>query len=116
GGFDIMAHPDLVKKHGIVSSVPIDDMYETAARTLRDAGVAIEMNTSGLRKRAVEPYPSLPFLKVCARHGVAVTLGSDAHAPQQVGMDFDIALRMLASAGIREIATFECRKRTMRSL
>ena len=116
GGFDIMAHPDLVKKHGIVSRMPIDDMYETAARTLRDAGVAMEINTSGLRKRAVEPYPSLPFLKVCARYGVAVTLGSDAHAPQQVGMDFDIALRMLARVGIREIATFERRKRTMRSL
>ncbi|MCK4510814.1 histidinol-phosphatase HisJ family protein, partial [bacterium] len=116
GGFDIMAHPDLVKKHGIVSSVPMDDMYETAARTLRDAGVAIEINTSGLRMRAAEPYPSLPFLKVCARHGVAVTLGSDAHAPHQVGMDFDIALRMLEKAGIREIATFERRERTMRGI
>jgi histidinol-phosphatase (PHP family) len=116
GGFDIMAHPDLVKKHGIVSSVPMDDMYETAARTLRDAGVAIEINTSGLRMRAVEPYPSLPFLKTCARHGVAVTLGSDAHAPHQVGMDFDIALRMLERAGITEIATFERRERTMRGI
>ena len=116
GGFDIMAHPDLVKKHGIVSSMPIDDMYEMAARTLVEAGVAIEINTSGLRKRAVEPYPSLPFLKVCARHGVAVTLGSDAHAPRQVGMDFDIALRMLEKAGIREIATFEGRKRMMRAI
>ena len=116
GGFDIMAHPDLVKKHGIVSSVPMDDMYETAARTLRDAGVAIEINTSGLRMRAVEPYPSLSFLKVCARHGVAVTLGSDAHAPRQVGMGFDIALRMLEKAGITEIATFERRERRMRAI
>ena len=116
GGFDIMAHPDLVKKHGIVSSVPIDDMYETAARALVETGVAIEVNTSGLRKRTVEVYPSLPFLKTCARHGVAVTLGSDAHAPWQVGMDFDIALRMLRKAGIREIATFERRERTMRGI
>jgi len=116
GGFDIMAHPDLVKKHGIVSTVPMDDMYETAARTLRDAGVAIEINTSGLRMRAAEPYPGQTFLEVCARHGVAVTLGSDAHAPHQVGMDFDIALRMLKRAGISEIATFQRRKRTMRGI
>jgi histidinol-phosphatase (PHP family) len=116
GGFDIMAHPDLVKKHGIVSSLPIDDMYANAARTLSEAGVAIEVNTSGLRKRAVEPYPSLPFLTACAREGVAVTLGSDAHAPDQVGMDFDVALKLLDAAGIREIATFERRKRSMRPL
>jgi histidinol-phosphatase (PHP family) len=116
GGFDIMAHPDLVKKHGIVSSVPIDDMYETAARTLKEAAVAIEVNTSGLRKRAVEVYPSLPFLSSCARHGVGVTLGSDAHAPSQVGMDFDIALRLLARAGITEIVTFERRSRSVRAL
>jgi len=66
--------------------------------------------------RVVEPYPRLPFLKVCARHGVAVTLGSDAHAPHQVGMDFDIALHMLERVGIREIATFERRERTMRGI
>jgi histidinol-phosphatase (PHP family) len=91
-------------------------MYDTAARALVEAGVAIEVNTSGLRKRTVEAYPSLPFLKTCARHGVAVTLGSDAHAPRQVGMDFDIALRMLEKAGITEIATFERRERRMRSI
>jgi histidinol-phosphatase (PHP family) len=116
GGFDIMAHPDLVKKHGIVSRSPVDDLYETAAVALSEAGVAIEVNTSGLRVRAAEQYPSLPFLKLCARHGVAVTLGSDAHAPGQVGMDFDIAVRMLEKAGIAEIATFERRKRSMRDI
>jgi len=116
GGFDIMAHPDLVKKHGIVTSVPVDDMYEAAARTLAEANVAIEVNTSGIRKRVVEPYPSLGFLKACAREGVPVTLGSDAHVPAQVGMDFDVALELLSAAGIREIATFERRKLTLRAL
>jgi histidinol-phosphatase (PHP family) len=116
GGFDIMAHPDLVKKHGIVSRAPIDHLYEAAALAASEAGVAIEVNTSGLRVRAVESYPSLSFLKLCARRGVAVTLGSDAHAPGQVGMDFDIAVRLLEKAGIREIATFERRKRSTRAI
>ncbi len=116
GGFDIMAHPDLVKKHGITTILPVEDMYEAAATCLSESGVAIEINTSGLRKRALEPYPSLPFLRVCARHGVPVTLGSDSHAPGQVGMDFDVALGLLEDAGIEEIATFEGRKRTMRRI
>jgi histidinol-phosphatase (PHP family) len=116
GGFDIMAHPDLVKKHGIRTRLPLGDMYAEAARCLSDAGVAIEVNTSGLRKRALETYPSLPFLRACAARGVPVTLGSDAHAAEQVGMDFDIALGLLRRAGISEIATFEGRQRTLRTV
>ncbi len=116
GGFDIMAHPDLVKKHGARTSLPVERMYETAAETLARADVAIEINSSGLRKRVVELYPTLDFLSICALHGVAVTLGSDAHSPIQVGMDFDLSLKHLRRAGITEIASFEGRKRTMRPL
>ena len=116
GGFDIMAHPDLVKKHGIATSLPLEQMYSDAADALANADVAVEINTSGLRKAALDIYPTLPFLRACAEKGVAVTLGSDAHAPGQVGMDFDLALRLLKRAGVTEIATFESRRRIMRSL
>ena len=116
GGFDIMAHPDLVKKHGIETSLAIDDLYREAADELALAHVAIEINTSGLRKRAVDLYPSLPFLRACAERRVPVTLGSDAHAPDHVGMDFDLARGLLERAGISEIATFESRKLCLRPL
>ncbi len=116
GGFDVMAHPDLVKKHGITTSLPLDEMYAEAADALASADVAVEVNTSGLRKPALDIYPSLPFLRACAQRGVAVTLGSDAHAPRQVGMDYDLALRLLRRAGVVEIATFEGRRRKMRKL
>ncbi|MFH1502811.1 MAG: histidinol-phosphatase HisJ family protein [Candidatus Eisenbacteria bacterium] len=116
GGFDVMAHPDLVKKHGISTTLPMERLFEEAADALKSADVAVEVNTSGLRKPALDIYPSLPFLTVCRERGVAVTLGSDAHAPRQVGMDFDLARRLLRRAGVTEIATFESRKRSMRSL
>jgi histidinol-phosphatase (PHP family) len=116
GGFDFMAHPDLVKKHGILPTRPMKRWYEQAAEALARRDVAIEINTSGLRKRIVEPYPTLSFLKTCAERGVAVTLGSDAHAPGQVGMDFDVALRLLRRAGIDRIAVFDGRRRSSRLL
>jgi histidinol-phosphatase (PHP family) len=116
GGFDIMAHPDLVKKHGITTSGPIGELYRSAADALAATGVAIEINTSGLRKTALDLYPALPFLKLCGERGVAVTLGSDAHAPAQVGMDFDLAVGLLRKAGLSEIATFKSRKRTARRI
>jgi len=114
GGFDVMAHPDLVKKHGATTSLPLKPMYEAAAEALARADVAIEVNSSGLRQHVVELYPTLEFLSMCASRGVAVTLGSDAHSPGQVGMDFDLSLAHLRRAGITEIATFAGRKRTMR--
>ncbi len=113
GGFDIMAHPDLVKKHGVWTTLRVDEMYREAAEALKEHDVAIEVNSSGLRKTAQELYPAIGFLKACAEKGVAVTLGSDAHAPSQVGMDFDLALKHLKRAGVTEIATFQGRKRTM---
>jgi histidinol-phosphatase (PHP family) len=116
GGFDVMAHPDLVKKHGIATTLPLERMYERAADALAEADVAIEVNTSGLRKAALDIYPSLPFLTACREKGVVVTLGSDAHAPRQVGMDFDLARKLLRRAGVTELATFESRRRTMRKL
>lgn len=114
GRFDVMAHPDIVKKHGITTRRPLNDLYRRAADALAASDVAIEINTSGLRKTALDLYPALPFLTLCAERRVAVTLGSDAHVPGQVGMDFDLALRLLGRAGITEIATFESRARTMR--
>jgi histidinol-phosphatase (PHP family) len=116
GGFDVMAHPDLVKKHGITTALPVDEMYREAADTLVSAGVAVEVNTSGLRKTAAEIYPTFPFLRACARRGVPVTLGSDAHRPDQVGMDFDLAVGLLRRAGVQRIATFRGRRRTMRPI
>jgi histidinol-phosphatase (PHP family) len=116
GGFDIMAHPDLVKKHGMRTSAPLYRQYEAATKALKSAGVAIEVNTSGLRKTALELYPAPRFLKSCVESGVGVTLGSDAHAPDQVGMDFDIALKAFMRAGVREIATFESRQMAARSI
>ena len=81
-----------------------------------EADVAIEVNTSGLRKSALDLYPAFPFLAACAERGVPVTLGSDAHSPDQVGMDFDLAVGLLRRAGITEIATFEGRRRTVRTI
>jgi len=116
GGFDIMAHPDLVKKHGIETSLEIEGLYREAAEAAARADVAVEINTSGLRKQALDLYPSLGFLRALGERGVPVTLGSDAHAPGQVGMDFDLAVGFLEKAGITEIATFESRRRRLRPL
>ena len=53
-----------------------------------EAGCAIELNTAGLRKDCREIYPSREILELAFQKNVPITFGSDAHAPDEVGMNF----------------------------
>lgn len=116
GLFDVMAHPDLIKKFGFRSRRDPAPLYRQAADTFREHGVSVEVNTSGLRKPVGEIYPSLEFLRECRRQDVAITLGSDAHAPEEVGCAFDRAIQWAMRAGYREQCLFEGRRRRMKCL
>ncbi len=110
GLFDIVGHLDVIKKFGFRPQRDPSALYTEVATSLRDAGICIEVSTAGLRKPVGEIYPGPHLLAECARHGVPVTLGSDAHQPTEVGSDFDRSLEALRSAGYREITRFERRK------
>lgn len=111
GLFDVMAHPDLVKKFGFRLERDLTPLYEETARVFKKAGVCVELNSAGLRYPAREIYPTPALLQVFYRHGIPVTLGSDAHAPEQVGAGLDVALRLAKAAGYREVTLFSRRKR-----
>ena len=111
GMFDIIGHLDLVKKYGFRPETDITGLLEDTVAALKEAGVCVEINTAGLRKPVGEVYPSETILALCARAGVPITLGSDAHRPDQVGMDFDHALRLAVVAGYRRLAVFNKRER-----
>lgn len=113
GIFDVIAHPDLVKKFGYrLSPAPVE-LYRRAARAFAGAGVCLEVNTAGLRVPAGEIYPSLEFLRLCRLEGVPASTGSDAHAPELVGANFSEALELLKEAGYDEVAVFSRRQRMM---
>ena len=112
GLFDIMAHPDLVKKFNYRPSESFRLPYEAAARVLGEAGVCLEVNTSGLRAPVSEIYPAPDFLTACHQYGVPITLGSDAHTPDQVGYRFDLGRDILLQSGYTGLATFDQRKRS----
>jgi len=113
--FDIMAHPDLIKKFGFGAGFDLRDLYDETAGTFAEAGVCVEVNTAGLRVPAGEIYPSEEFLRACRKHGVPVTTGSDAHLPGQVGHEFDSAVRLLIRTGYGATASFSRRKYFLKS-
>ena len=117
GLFHSIAHPDRVHRRW----TPIGDealhqlMAETAA-VLASHGVCVEASSNGVRSAAsgLDPHPS--FLRLCRQHGVAVTLGSDAHKLDVLGEGLPELRDMLWGAGYRELATYERGRRTMRPL
>jgi len=110
--FDIMAHPDLIKKFNYRPTESLKQLYRDTARVLRDAGVCVEVNTAGLRALVNELYPAPDFLAACYQYGVPVTMGSDAHAPEQVGYGFAAGRDLLMRSGYTSLATFNQRKRS----
>lgn len=75
------------------------------------SGICIEINTAGLRVPAKEIYPNIEFLKLCYHYKVPVSLGSDAHKPNQVGENFQQAVRLLKEVGYDKVVTFTHRNR-----
>lgn len=114
--FDSLAHPDLPKKFGIRPRSDFTPIYEDALRAVAATGMAIEVSTGGLRKPCRELYPAEPFLRIARRLSVPVTLGSDAHIPEDVGVDFDQAVALLRRCGYDSICRFTQRRRETVSL
>ena len=112
GLFDILAHPDLVKKFGFRPDEDVTGLYTACIERIAVAGVVVEVNTAGLRKPVGEIYPGEEFLRMCRERDIPITLGSDAHRPQEVGEGFGEALRLLRRAGYDRITVFSARKRT----
>lgn len=109
GLFDILAHPDLVKKFGHRPPGDLRRFYEPAIEAIVAGGSAIEISTAGLRRPVGELYPAPGFLALARAAGVPVVLSSDAHAPEEVGADFK---RAAQAAGDAQTVRFEARKRT----
>jgi histidinol-phosphatase (PHP family) len=116
GLFDVIAHPDLVKYWGRERPLPEGDLrryYEPAVEGIAASGAAVEVSTAGLRKRVGEIYPAPALLQMCVEAGIPVALSSDAHRADDVGADYDRALELLDSVGVRELSVFERRARRL---
>lgn len=116
GIFDIMGHPDLVKKFSFVPEGDLDRFYEPAIDAIASSGSVIELNTAGWHKPCAEAYPTPRFLELACSAGIGLVISSDAHAPGEVARDFAKAIDLAKAAGFRETVLFEGRQRRMEAL
>ncbi len=109
--FDIAAHLDLPKKFGFrPPETAVRAMAAPALDRIRAAGMAIEINTAGLRKPVGEMYPAPCLLEMARARGIPICFGSDAHTPAEVGYAFPAALAAARAAGYRAAVRFKARR------
>lgn len=105
--FEILGHPDLIKKFGYIPDTELVQFYDPAIEAIAKSGACIELNTAGWHKPCKEAYPSEQFLQKARAADIPLVVSSDAHAPSHVGRDFKRALSLLKSVGYTETQTFQ---------
>lgn len=110
--FDFHGHPDLPKKFGLRPGGDLRRYYEPTIQALADTGGVIEVSTAGLRKECAELYPSREFLGMAFSAGIPIVISSDAHAPGEVGLQFEQGLQAALEAGYTHSVRFRQRGRT----
>ncbi|MGM0651274.1 MAG: histidinol-phosphatase HisJ family protein [Bacillota bacterium] len=107
--FDIVGHIDVVKKFGYRPENGLEDYWQNIVQILKETGACFELNTAGKDAPVGDFYPDRRLLELACAAGIPVTLGSDAHRPDQVGRFFHEAIALLKAAGYRELTVFEGR-------
>jgi len=91
GGFDSMAHIDFPKRYYkscIWSKPQIHDILSAMVKN----DIALEINTSSLRKGLDETMPGKEFLEIYKEvGGVKVTLGADTHCTEELASGYEYA-------------------------
>jgi histidinol-phosphatase (PHP family) len=117
GLFDIIAHATAITAYA-PKPIPasIEPLQDAALREVQEAGVALEINTSGYRKMTTDPFPTLRMIEAAHQLGIPLTFSSDAHRPEEVGFARERIAAHCGQIGVTALATFAGRSRIMRPL
>ncbi len=115
GDYDCIGHFDLYKRHAPNKDLlNINEEFESIIKEILerivDRGKGIEINTSGLRKNA-ECMPSDFILKKYKQvGGEIITVGSDAHHPNDIGNGIMQGYKLMKQHGFEKVARYDKRK------
>ncbi len=110
--FDIVSHIDVLKRFGYTPAKGYSPLLIECLDLIAENDMVLEINTSGLDNIVEETYPGRDTYKKLVEKDIPVLLGSDAHAPDQVGRHFRRTLELLKRAGVSQLVVFENRRKT----
>ena len=102
-GFDVLSHPDLIKKFGHKPSFNLSAFYQKIVSQLKDTSVRYEISTAGLRAPVKEIYPSFELGKELYKAGIPCVISTDSHRPQDVDYKLAEAYEYAKSLGYTSI-------------
>ncbi len=110
GNFDILAHPDLLRKrNGELKFFSEEESWykeelKATAKAIAKAGVISEINTGAIARGAMDDvYPSQAFLELLHENGVPVCINSDAHTTDGLDCAFERAAAIAKKTGYTEL-------------
>ncbi len=109
GLFDVIAHFDAIRAMGPDTDCDILPYIEEAMDAVARADIAVEINTSGIRKCG-EAFPSASLVNMLHSMGVSLTYGSDCHHLDEVAYGWEEVRRVLAELGVETLLTFDKRR------
>lgn len=108
--YSILGHLDMIKRYDLVGPYPDEKILDIIERILRLAikeGKGIEVNTSCYRYQLPDLTPSRKILELYHELGGEIlTLGSDAHRPEDLADQIENVKPILRQIGFRSICTF----------
>ncbi len=118
GLFDVLAHLEYANRRGISAWGPYDphefetellDLFACMART----PMALEINTAGLHQGLDITYPHPRTVQLFAQAGGGrISIGSDAHHPDQLAYAYEQAATIARAAGFSRVCTWSDRQLT----
>lgn len=114
GFCDAVGHLDLPKKFGHrPKEKDLKEMALPVLDRIAEAGMGIELNTSGLRKPVGEIYPSPLIVALAREREIPICFGSDAHCSDDVGNGFALALDLAREAGYTDYFRIRQRRKEL---
>ena len=113
GKFDIVGHIDLIKVFNYKPKKDIKIIASKALKEIKKSGMSVELNSAGLRKPVGEISPGDEILEMMAQMGIDITLSSDAHSIEQVGLNMDKTIQKAKKCGYNEDAIYQNRDKKM---
>ena len=94
-----------------------NDLYKKLFKILIHRGIALEVNTSGLRKKINQPSPPYNLLKLYKETGgELLTVGSDAHNISDIFSGIPHTYGRLLDLGFKYISTVKDKKLIQRKI
>lgn len=115
GFFQIIGHFDIPKKYGLFPQDP-DRIWQKVLQILdhiENNGMAVEINTSGFHRKINQQYPNEEIIKELMQRRIPITLGSDAHRPQDVGFKFEDIIAKFKKLGLSSLCQFNKREKIL---